>query len=329
MTACLAGPTTSTLGVTRQDDHVRKGVMQMEPMRSRWLMWHLAAWATAVVLLGATAATFALVPNTPEAGWIVLAASIVVILIAGGISRSLGGKLAETFNAWRENGVRLIDADARYAAHQGLGQSDFDQSGLNRAHYNRFSSWSLLSVGDLRTSALSVKHVYTETYYETEYYTDSSGNQQSRQVQKQRTVVIPIFDGMLLALPMSLPHATWVMLQYRKTGLPNELAKMSVASPFLANNYVVGTADQFRGHRALTPTLMEALEMYCQQFRHFPAYSYRDDVLYITIPNYWLAFGRAPGKWSAVTTASLKRVLEECEQSIAFLKDSAERLRPT
>lgn len=316
-------------GVAARDDHVRQGVRSMEPMRSRWLLWYLCAWAVPVVLSGATFGTFALAPDNPVAGWSVLAVSIVGILIVGCVSSRSGQKLHQAFNAWREAGVRLLDATAAYSADDGIEESAFDQSGLNGAYYNRFFSWSLLSVGDLRTSALSVKHEYTETYYETEYYTDSEGNQQSRQVQKERTVVIPIFDGIMLTFPMSLPHQTWVLLHYRKTELPEGLIKLSVASPFLAKNYVVAAADQFCGHRTLTPSLMEALETYGQQFPYFPAYSYRDDLLYITIPDYWLAFGKKPGKWSAITTACLSQVLVECQQSIAFLKNTAERLKPT
>jgi len=74
---------------------------------------------------------------------------------------------------------------------------------------------------------------------------------------------------------------------------------------------------------------MEALEIYCQQFRYFLGYSYREELLYITIPSYYLNFGERPGKWSAITTIRLNQVLEACQQSIAFLKEAAGRLKPT
>jgi len=200
---------------------------------------------------------------------------------------------------------------------------------LNSAFYNRYAASHFLAVAGIRSSALSVKHVYTETYYVTEYYTDSQGHSQSRQVQKQRTVVVPIFDGILLILPAGLPHSAWVVLRHRDAGVPKGVHRLTVASPFLAKHYAVGASDQFAGHRALTPTLMEALWEYRQQFKYTPGYSFRDGLLYLTIPDYWLDFGQRPVKWVPVTTARLDRVQKSCGKAIDFLKATAASLIPT
>lgn len=311
------------------EEHVRRGVRSMEPMRARWLVWNLCFWIVTVALGGSTVAAWSTFRDEPAVCWTVTGVSALAVIILGSLSSSCRTPLYQAFDTWRAEGVRLLDSSASFAAQSGFSQSDFDRSGLNGAYYNGFSSWSLLSVGSLRASALSVKHTYTETYYDTEYHTDSRGRTESRQVQKKRTVTVPIFDGIMLIVPAPLPRAAWILLRHHASGLPDGVQKIDVASPFLAETYAIGASDPFAGHRALTPSLMEALEVYCGRFRSCVGYSYRDDLLYITIPNHYLGFGERPGKWSAMTALGLRQVLEACQQSIASLQEAAERLKPT
>jgi hypothetical protein len=290
---------------------------------------YLVAWAIALIGGPATLIAFNVARETPAVGWIIAGVFGTPLLVVGVMASSHGSKLHKLFDTWREEGVQLLEGTAQFSADGGLAQADFDGSGLNSAYYNRYAASHFLAVGGIRSSALSVKHEYTETYYETEFYTDSQGHSQSRQVQKQRTVVVPIFDGMLLIFPSELPHPTWVILRHRNAGLPDGVHRLTVASPYLVKHYAVGAADQFAGHRTLTPTLMEALWEYAKQFKYTPGYSYRKGLLYLALPDYWLDFGRRPGKWMPVTTARLDRVLKSCGQAIDFVKATATTLVPT
>lgn len=316
-------------GFNQLDEHIRQGVEQMEPVRFRWLVLYLAVWVVALFGAAATFIAFTTAKETPEIGWITAGVSGVSLLITRARSSSRCSTLHSAFDVWRETGVQLLEGTARYSAGRGLPQSDFDNSGLNSAFYNRYAASHFLTVGGIRSSALSAQYEYTETYYETEYYTDSDGRSHSREVQKQRTVVVPIFDGMLLILPAELPHSAWVILRHRDAGVPNGVHRLTVASPFLVKHYAVGASDQLAGHRTLTPTLREALWEYRQQFKYTPGYSYRDGLLYITIPHYWLDCGQRPGKWVPMTTARLDRVLKSCGKAIEFLKATTVKLVPT
>jgi hypothetical protein len=316
-------------GVNPVEDHIRSGVATLEPIRFRWLICYGVAWLVGAMAGGATFVASTVAKESPGVFWTVLVVSGISTLVAIGISSSQGSKLHEEFNQWRSEGVKLLDRSATFSSSSGIDKSDFDESGLNSAYYNTYSSWNSLEVGGIRSSALSVKHIYTEKYTETESYTDTDGQSKTRQVTKEREVVVPIFDGLMVIMPAKLPHESTVMLRHRDAGVPKDLHRLTVASPFLAKHYAVGASEPFAGHRALTPTLMESLWDYDQQFEYTTGYSYKSGLLYIKIPKYWLIFGDLPGKWTAVTTDKLDRVLNACGTSIAFLKSTATKLVPT
>ncbi|MBI1830051.1 MAG: DUF3137 domain-containing protein [Planctomycetes bacterium] len=317
-----------TKGPFTLEEHIRRGVDTVEPIRFRWLMIHLSAWLIAIVLCGATYAAYSTAPDNPQILWGAAIFSVVTIACFWALSSYTGSSLVEAFEQWRCEGIQLLDATAALDAAGGLEQSLFDESGLNGAYYNLYDSSQLLTVGPMRASSLSVRHEYTETYYET--VTEYHGNQTTtRQVEKTRTIVDSIFEGLLVVIPVKLPHAAWIILRPQDAGAPDGLHTMRVASPFLTNHYAVGASDQFAAHRALTPTLMESLWDFGQQFGDLPGYSYRGGVLYITVPNYWMDFGEEPSKWSAVTTARLSAVMESCSAAITFLQETAKVLRPT
>lgn len=323
-----ANTTTVNAGFNQLENHVRRGVEQMEPIRFRWLVFYLITWLVGLGGGASTLAAFSLAKETPIAGWIVVGVVLLAFLILKAIVSRQRERLHSIFDAWRAEGVQLLDQTARFSVDQGLASADFDNSGLNGAYYNTYASSHFLAVGAIRSSALAVKNIYTETYDVTETYTDAQGNSHTRTVRKERTVVVPIFHGMLLVIPAKLPHAAWVVLRHRDAGVPNGVYQLKVASPHLTKNYAVGTSDQFAGHRALTPSLMEALWDYRKKFKCLPGYSYRNGLLYLTIPDHWLNYGQQPGKWLAVTTARLDRVLKACNQSIEFLKATSANLTP-
>lgn len=303
----------------------------MEPIRFGWLMCYMITWVVALIGAYALALSFnkAYESQAPEAFFVTAAVYGVALLTLRAILSSQRSRLHNAFDAWREKGVQLLDGTASYSADRGLSESDFNDSGLNTHFYNSYATSHFLAVGDIRSSGLSVKNVYTQSYLRTESYTDLQGQMQLRTVEEERTVVESIFDGLLLILPAELPHSAWVVLRHRDYGVPKGLSRLSVASPFLVKNYAVGASDKFAGHRTLTPSLMEAIGEYAQRFKYSPGYSYRAGMLYLTIPHYWLDFGQRPGKWMPVTTARLNNVLECCRNAIHFLKATAANLVPT
>lgn len=308
--------------------HIKHGRNEMEPMRIRWLCAYVAAAFCGLVGLGASAMVFAVVPTDPVPGWVTAGVSAVLFIVLAFRSSSLGDQLSERFARWRESAVLMLDGEASFAAYKGLGQAEFDRSGLNNCDYNRYSYNSFLSVGKSQSSYVHVSHERTETYYETEYYTDSQGHHQSRQVQKTRQVVVKVFSGLLVKHPAPMPKGGALMLRSKRTGLPNGWHRLRVASPELNNNYTVGAIDAYAGHRTLTPSFMVRLWNYSSQFKYLPSYAYRDGWLYLLIPDFWLSFGRQPSKWTAITGVGLQQCLDECQASIQFLREGSKALIP-
>jgi hypothetical protein len=308
--------------------HIKQGKELMEPIRIRWLCAFLAAAFCAVVGASVSLLAFSVSPNDPAPGYMSACISFILFIVLALRSASLGEQLNDQFNRWRETGVQMLDSEASFAAGRGLSQADFDSSGLNNATYNRYSCSSMLSVGRSQSSYIYASDERTETYYETEYYTDSQGHQQSRQVQKTRQVVVKIFSGLLLKHPVRLPKGGALMLRSRRVGLPNGWHQLHVASPELHKHYAIGATDAFIGHRTLTPSFMVRLWDYSSTCRYLPSYAYRDGWLYLLIPEFWLSFGRQPGKWRVVSNVSLQQCMDECHASIDFVRNSVQKLVP-
>jgi hypothetical protein len=309
-------------------EHIKHGRNEMEPVRIRWLCAYMAAAFCGAVGIGTSALVFAMAQTSPMLGWGTSGLSVVLFIVLAFRSSALGEQLSDRFARWRESAVLMLDGEASFAAHKGLGQAEFDRSGLNNCDYNRYSCNSFLGVGVSQCSYVHAAHERTETYYETEYYTDSQGHQQSRQVQKTRQVFVKIFSGLLVKHLAPLPKGGALMLRSKRTGLPNGWQQLHVASPELQNNYAIGATDAFAGHRTLTPSFMVRLWNYSSSFKYLPSYAYRDGWLYLLIPNYWLSFGGQPSKWTAITGVGLQQCLDECQASIQFLRNGSKALVP-
>lgn len=308
---------------------LRKGAQELEPRRFRWLLLYLVAWILGIVGALATFTAFSMNSGNPQIGWIALGVSAVVFLIACFIASSIGAKLRDQFDQWRAELVQLLEERAEYKANSMLEQTLFDKSGISGAYYNRYSGSGFFKLGDIRLSSLSVNHEYKKTYYETVTSTDSQGRTQTEQVRKEKTIVDTIFYGMLLAIPAPLPHPTWLLLRHRDFEVPKGHKTLTVASPFLMNNFTISADDEFAGHRTLTPTMMHALWEYREKFKYVPRYSFKDGFLYIGIPSFWLDFGNRPSKWRSVTITSLDRIAKACQSSIDFVKTTSESLVPS
>jgi len=315
--------------MTATERLLRDGVETLEPRRQRWLKLFLKAWgvsaAGGVLALG----VYSCFPGCALL-WGALALTAVVTMF--GLSYKTVKQRDEfyrVFMAWRDQAIHQIEERASLAPNQCLPQHHFDGSLLNNRFYNTYGGSNLLTIGDLRCSDLNVRHIYEETYYETVYSTDSQGRTTSSQVQRTRTVVVPIFNGLFLTLPATLPHPGSVILRQELAGTSGSLRRIRVASSHINKAYAIGSTDPFLGHRVLTPALMEALWDFRLKFRSAPSFSFRNGLLYIVVPGLSLGFGEVPGKWSPVTLTKLKRVLSACEASIGFLKATAENLKPS
>ena len=166
--------------VAQWTDHTRRGVDAMEPLRMKWLMLSTISWVIVIVGAGATCLVYSSHQHDPAPAWITAGGALVAALVFHAMASAQSKLLQTRFDQWRAKTVSMIDDTASFAARNGIPQSDFDGSGLNDATYNRYSSWDQLHVGSVRSGALSVKHVYQETYWVTEYHTDSQGRSQSR-----------------------------------------------------------------------------------------------------------------------------------------------------
>lgn len=352
--------------IAAEEQLIRTGVDELEPLRFQWLLFTLSCWLIGIVLAIVIYITYSAnrgntgnqlqdrrsqvtraskddTSNQDGSQNIVVVSSVIsliAIIALGVISWKKGKKLHEQFDQWRDKIINSIDSTAQFKQDSYLDQHHFDSSGLNSKTYNTYSGGSFLRVQDMQMSYLSIQHRYKETYYTTET-TYVNGQATTRQVQKEREVVIPIFDGMLVILPAPLPHAGSVMLQpkqslvkallksYSTDFIPNNLHKITVASPDLNNNYLVGTSDKFVGHRILTPTLMVSLWEYRGQFKAPPRYSYTGNLLYILLSGISIGCGKRPSKWMPVTTSRLTQVVADCRSSLEFLKATAQKLKPT
>lgn len=322
-------PAAGTSGGDVLTEHVRDGVAALEPLRTQWCFAFCCCWLFAIGGIIALFSVCALFRGNDVVIGATAGTIVVAFLIAWYCSSSRRRALEAAFNTWREEGVRLIDAQASFDVHNGLARSHFDYSGLNSNYFNEYYCNSLLTVGDVSSSSITALHRYRERYYVTETYTDSQGHSQTRQVEKEREVVKTIYDGMMLIMPAELPHSTWLALRPKHAGLADRgMEHLRVACPELHNNYIIGSTDGFAGYRALTPGFMDDLWEFREPFAYLPSYSFRDDRLYITLPHYWLQFGRRPDPWRTVTTTSLDSILQSCRESIEFLKDTAKFLTP-
>ena len=308
---------------------IHNGIETLEPLRFKYTVFYFSSWIISVILLLITIKVY-FDSKDESSTWITMAVvSVVIVIIMIVVTIGKKRELDEEFDSWRNGVIHHIDSSAILKANECLRQDLFNASGLNSKYYNRYSGSNYLRVGDFQASYLSVKHEYKETYYETVTTTNSQGQSETRQERRERTVVKTVFNGLLLILTAPLPHAGWVILILQSIGIPNGLHKINVASPYLVNNYAIGVSEKFIGHRALTPSLMEALWDYRNQFNDLPGYSYQDSLLYITIPGVELKFGNYPNAWSQVTFSKLDKIISDCENSINFLKGSAEKLKPS
>jgi Protein of unknown function (DUF3137) len=319
--------------VTTTEQLTREGVDELEPLRFRWLVMTLSFWAIGVVL---ALVLYAIYNQAGPGNYLFLLISIgvsIAAVFALTVVASQQRKRFELqFDAWRNRAIALLDAAAHFEPDGYLTANYFDSSGLNSKGYNRYSGRNHLTVGKMQASNLSIQYRYTETYYTTV---------NGRSEQRQREVVVPIFDGMFLVLPAVLPHEGAVVLQPKQTlvkaflgsnhtdEVPSGLHKINVASPELNNNYVIGVSDQFVGHRVLTPTLMVSLWDYRNQFKQAPRYSYRNNLLFILLKDMSLECGKRPRKWAPVTISKLEQVIRDCHASIEFLKSTSTGLKPT
>jgi hypothetical protein len=302
--------------------------MELEALRLLWLRASILSWAA---LAGMGLVSYALYlswPNDPRVCGGSAAVTVIFGFILFGVAKKRRGMLHRQFNAWRDRAIAFIDAEASLQPNQGIKQAAFDDSWLISAFYNRYYGSNYFRVGNVECSNLSLKHEYQESYTETVYETDSQGRQTSRQVTKTRTVIVPIYDGFFMATPAQLPHPGSVILRHTSFGLPNGLFPIHVASPHLKKTYAVGATEQFLGYRTMTPKLMVALWEFCTQFKHPPGYSYRGNVLYITLPGFFIGFGVTPGRWRAITLTTLRKVYDDCAESINFAKTTANKLQP-
>ena len=310
------------------DNHVNQGVQLLGPLRKKWLRAYLCSWLFLFAGSAAIAGTWAAAQNEPIVAWCVTGGVVLCMLFMMRRSSKKGEALAKSFNKWRAEAVTQINSDAAISCDSYLEQSSFDDSLLYRTVYNRYSGWNFIQLGNLKCSSLSVKHEYQETYYETETYTDSNGRSETRQVQKTRTVVRPVFDGTMIEIPAPTPYPLTAVLQHPSHGLVKDLQKFRPESTYLLKNYAISVSDQFASHRMLTPSMQVDIEEFSRMFKYLPGYSYRGNRAYVCLPSFYLSYGDRPGKWRAVTTARLIKVIENCQKSIEFLASITPRLIP-
>ncbi len=298
---------------------LKDGVKRIEPLRSAWLLWSFVAFGNFALFAAVVVGGFLLFPETP-AVWITAGVvGLVAHCVFGAIKRGCEGKVRVAFDRWRADVFAFLERGAEFSAGGYMAASEFDNSGLNSAYYNRYSGSGYVQARGLTASNLAINHVYTKT----EYYTDSNGNQGSRTV----TVTDPVFHGILIVTDAPLPCRGTVVVNDPHHGI-GTLRKVQVASPHLKKSYAVGADEPFTGHRVLTPSLQEALWEYRRGFKYLPRFAYRSGLLYVAIPGASLDAGTCPTRFSPVTIARLERVLVQCGELLAFLHASAERLRP-
>jgi hypothetical protein len=305
---------------------VGRGTRELEPMRLRWLMCYLLAWALTLALVPVGFLTYSAIPDQPEVWGSVVGVAAVVVLVLRFVSSSRRDAFHKAFDAWRIEVVAALDPDAEFAANRYIGEDDFKASALNGWNFNRYSGSDYLCVRGMRASNLAVDNVYTET--RTVYETDSQGRTVTREVRE--TKVNPIFHGLILIVPAPLPGIGGVVRLTTSSHGLGGLREFQVVSPDLRRHYLMGATEPFLGHRVLTPGLQAAVTEFRQDngFKYLPRLSYHDDLLYVLVPGWYLSCGSRPGKWSPITVSRLGRIAEQCEAALGFVTETTNRLRP-
>jgi len=256
---------------------------------------------------------------------------VVSVLILRAVARNAGGKFSVAWDNWRSEVVKKIAPDARFASKEYINRHEFDETGLNTDSYNSFSGGDMLQVGTGRCCRLAVQRI--ETRYRTVTYTDAQGRTQSKT--ESYTEVINVYNGLILAAPAMLAHPGRVVIS--NAGLPRnwQLKPLRIAHPGLTKTYAVGSSPtEFEGHRLLTPSLQTMLWSFREGFRTAPRVSYVQKFrgvigqMWIAIPNVSLEMGKRPSLFSSIAGTELRNVVQQCTQSIDWVKRAITALQP-
>jgi hypothetical protein len=254
-------------------------------------------------------------------GIVYLCGYLVLSGFLGGQVSKHKANLRDKFDKWRSECVKLIHSDTTFSPHEFIDKNTFNDSCVTMSAYNRYWGSSLLRCGNTSASYLCVENERVEIYYET----DSQG----RSVQCQRTVIDNVFTGLLIVTPAKLKHPAWIILKPSGGSLPSGLSKMRVSSPALNRNYTIGATDEFAGHRLLTPSMMDNFMEFNKLFKYLSTFSYRGELLYVSIPSVMLTYGSYPSRAKPVTSSSLRAVADACKSSMQLVTESTKALLPT
>jgi hypothetical protein len=313
---------------------VQRALEVMEPPRRAARNAYVLLWALVVTTVTAVFIVYlsTVPPRDVLPAMVVGGVGSVIILIFWAYAHGADAELVKVWNQWRAEVVREISSDATYEAQEFITAGEFDQTGLNVAGYNEYAGGDLLKVGFIKCSRLAVNRI--ETRYRTVTYTDANGQSQTKQESYQ--VTVPVFHGLVLGVPVKLPHPGRVVIS--DIGFPREwqLKPVRVAHTQINSTYRIGSyPTEFEGHRILTPRLMCALWDFRLGLRATPRVSYSQESrisggqMWLAAPGLYLKLGSRPGVFRKINENQLRDSIHQCADSVAWVKRAATSLQPS
>jgi hypothetical protein len=317
-----------------------RGVDSMEYFRISALIRCLLFWLIMLPSLLATGFWICFQLNEAFVVSAVIVVSIIILFLLNAWAIAPSKNMLNAYENWQRDVIvkMAADSNAVFQPNGVLPKEDSEMihhsqytstisSSPNIRKYNVYNGKNCIKFGNLRAGYVSVKHRYEEEH--TSYKTDSEGKEISTTSTTIR--VEDIFNGVVIIISAPLPAGTHDkdVVEIRDDGLSCNVKKIRIAHPRIsASRYNVGATSEFSGHRTLTPVLQTAIWDYRNRFRKLPRFVYRNQLLYVGIPDIKLNFGNAPRIFRRITRDQLNNVITKIEETLLFLMDTEKLLKP-
>ena len=268
--------------------------------------------------------------DSSEEVWTVIVTGLIVLVMIGVMIRVLVGwagspskKMLAAYDQWRSMIVIELtnDANATFEPQQNLSDGDFHMI-HHRRDYNIFQGNNMIKFGALRAGYVNVQREY-----EVEHTVERDGKTET----ETETKTEEIWDGVIIVSPAPLPTSAGGAVEIRSDGLSPGMTEIRIAHPHISTSrYRVGTSSDLIAHRTLTPVIQTAIWDYHAELGRGKesTFVYRNQLLYVGIPNLRLDFGKNPSIFFSITRQRLNTVISTIEETIRFLS-KVETLLPS
>ena len=315
------------LSEVRHRDLANQGVNSMESFRvSALRRFGILLFVIPVLIAVGIAIISSNSSGSSEEVWTVIVTGLIVLVMIGmlvGWAGSPGEKMSKAFEQWRSMIFTELtnDPNATFEPKGSLSNDDFDKI-HHRSDYNIFQGENTVKFGFLRAGYVSVGREY-----EVSHTVERDGKTET----ETETKIERIWNGVIVVVAAPLPTGAGDAVEIRSDGLSHDMSKIRIAHPHIsASRYQVGTSSDLVAHRILTPVIQTAIWDYHKELGRGKesTFVYRNQLLYVGIPDLNLDFGKNPSIFFRITHQRLNSVISTIEETILFLS-KVENLLPT